>query len=89
MAREWPKIAQKWPKIAQNGPNMTQNGPNMTQNGPKISTVHKILNLKGIFAVLSQIWKCRKSRFFGANFFGRKMVGANFFAFCNYDSRTR
>ena len=43
--------------------------------------MHKIFNLKGIFAVLS---RC-KSRVFGANFFGGEMVGANFYAFCNYD----
>ena len=32
----------------------------------------KIPNFKGIYAVLSQIWKCRKSRVFGANFLGKK-----------------
>ena len=51
----------------------------------EINTVHKIPNLKGIYAVLSRIWKCRKSRIFGANFFGGILVGANFYAFCNYD----
>ena len=30
-------------------------------------------NFRGIYAVLSQIWKCRKSRDFGANFLGRKI----------------
>ena len=42
------------------------------------------LNLKGIYAVLSRIWKCRKSRAFGANFLGQKLVGANFTRFCKY-----
>ena len=31
------------------------------------------LNKNGIYAVLSQIWKCRKSRVFGANFLGQKI----------------
>ena len=37
-------------------------------------------NFKGIYAVLSRIWKCRKSRVFGANFLGEK------FSWC-YNSR--
>ena len=41
-------------------------------------------NFKGIYAVLSQIWKCRKPRSFCANFLSQKLVGANFYAFCNY-----
>ena len=27
----------------------------------------------------------KNRRFFGANFWGGEMVGANFYAFCNYD----
>ena len=34
--------------------------------------MHKITNFKDIFAVLLQIWKCRKPRSFGANFLGSK-----------------
>ena len=30
--------------------------------------------------------QAKNRRFFGANFFGGK-IGANFYAFCNYDSR--
>ena len=43
-----------------------------------------MLNFKGIYAGLSQIWKCRNQRIFGANFLGQKLVGANFTRFCNY-----
>ena len=46
----------------------------------EINTMHK----NDINAVLSRIWKCRKSRIFGANFSGQKLVGANFTRFCNY-----
>ena len=28
--------------------------------------------------------QAKNRRFFGANFFGGKLVGANFYAFCNY-----
>ena len=28
--------------------------------------------------------QAKNRRFFGANFFGEKLVGANFYAFCNY-----
>ena len=34
----------------------------------EIKTLHKNLYFKGINAVLSRIWKCRKSRIFNANF---------------------
>ena len=34
------------------------------------SVLSAILNFKGIYAVLSRIRKCRKSRVFGANFLG-------------------
>ena len=44
----------------------------------------KIPYFKGIYAVLSRIWKCLKPRSFGANFSGPKLVSANFYAFCNY-----
>ena len=40
-----------------------------------------MLNFKGIYAVLSQIWKCRKSRNFGANFLGQKIGWCYFYAF--------
>ena len=63
---------------------MTQNGPKMIQNGPKTSTVHKILNLKGIYTILSRISKCCKSRILVLIFWVKKLVGANFYAFCNY-----
>ena len=43
-------------------------------------------NIKGIYAILSQIWKCRKSRVFGANFWAKRGAGATSFAFCNYDN---
>ena len=46
----------------------------------------KVPNFKGIYAVLSGIWKCRKPRVIGANFWVQKLVGANFYAFCNYVS---
>ena len=42
------------------------------------------MNFKGIYAVLSQIWKCRKSRVFGAKFWANNTAGATFFSFCNY-----
>ena len=42
-------------------------------------------NFKGIYAVLSRIWQCRKSRVFGANFLVKKAAGAASFAFCNYE----
>ena len=44
-----------------------------------------LANFKGIYAVLSRIWKCRKLRSFGANLLGEKLVGAYFYAFCNSD----
>ena len=47
------------------------------------STVHKILNLKGIYAILSRISKCRKSRILVLIFWVKKLVGANFLRFCN------
>ena len=31
--------------------------------------------------------QAKNKRFFGANFFGGKLVGANFYAFCNYDNK--
>ena len=43
-------------------------------------------NFKGIYAVLSQIWKFCKPGVFGADFVGEKLVGANFYVFCNYVS---
>ena len=49
----------------------------------KINTVHKILNLKGIYAVLSRISKCYKSRVLVLIFWVKKLVGANFLRFCN------
>ena len=49
----------------------------------EINTVHKILNLKGIYAILSRIWKCRKSRVLVLIFWVKKLVGANFLRFCN------
>ena len=45
--------------------------------------MHKILNLKGIYAILSRIWKCRKSRILVLIFWVKKLVGANFLRFCN------
>ena len=39
---------------------------------------------KGIFAVLSGIWKCRKSRILVLTFWAKTAAGATFFAFCNY-----
>ena len=51
---------------------------------PEAPVLEEILNLKAFYAILSQIWKCCKSRFFGANFWGGELVGANFYAFCNY-----
>ena len=53
----------------------------------EINTVHKILNLKGIYAILSRIWKCRKSRVLVLIFWVKKLVGANFLRFCNSDLR--
>ena len=38
-------------------------------------------NFKGIYAVLSRIWKCRKSRVFGANFLGKKIGWCYIFRF--------
>ena len=32
-----------------------------------------LANFKGIYAVLSRIWKCRKPRSFGANLLGHKI----------------
>ena len=40
-----------------------------------------MLNFKGIYTVLSQIWKCCKLRIFGANFFGPKIGWCLFYAF--------
>ena len=40
-----------------------------------------MLNFKGIYAVLSRIWKCRKSRVFGANFLGQKIGWCSFYTF--------
>ena len=51
----------------------------------EMNTVHKLLNFKGIYAVLSRIWKCRKSRVFSANFLVQKLVGAYFMRFYDYD----
>ena len=45
------------------------------------SVLSAILNLKGIYAVLSRIWKCRKSRVFGANFLGQKIGRCLFYTF--------
>ena len=81
--KKWPKNDLKLPKKAQKWPKIAQIGPKMTQNGPKISTVHKILNLKGIYAILSRISKCRKSRVLVLIFWVKKLVGANFLRFCN------
>ena len=44
-------------------------------------------NFKGIYAVLSRIWKCRKSRVFGANLCVQNTAGATSFAFCNYEGK--
>ena len=41
----------------------------INKNGREIKTVNK----NGIYAVLSRIWKCCKSRVFGANFLGKKI----------------
>ena len=49
----------------------------------EINTVHKILNLKGIYAILSRISKCHKSRVLVLIFWVKKLVGANFLRFCN------
>ena len=38
-------------------------------------------NFKGIYAVLSRIWKCRKSRVFGANVLGEKFGWCYIFRF--------
>ena len=43
-----------------------------------------MLNLKGIYAVLSRWWKCRKL-FLVLIFWVKKLVGANFTRFCNYE----
>ena len=48
-----------------------------------INTVHRIFNLKGIYAVLSRISKCYKSRVLVLIFWVKKLVGANFLRFCN------
>ena len=40
-----------------------------------------LANFKGIYAVLSRIWKCCKSRVFGANFFGEKFGWCYIFRF--------
>ena len=45
-----------------------------------------MLNFKGIYAVLSQIWKFCKSRNLVLIFWVKKLVGANFTRFCNYAS---
>ena len=48
--------------------------------------VYLLHNFKGIYAVLSRIWKCRKSRVFGANFPGQKCCRCyicRFFQLCN------
>ena len=38
-------------------------------------------DFKGIYAILSRIWKCRKSRVFGANFLGKKFGWCYIFRF--------
>ena len=48
-----------------------------------------VFHSKGIYSVLSLIWKCCESGVFGANFLGQKAVGATFFAFCNYAPKPR
>ena len=40
-----------------------------------------MINFKGIYAVLSLIWKCRKLCVFGANFLGQKIGWCLFYAF--------
>ena len=47
----------------------------------EINTVHKILNLKGIYAILSRILKFCKSRVLVLIFWVKKLVGANFYVF--------
>ncbi len=46
--------------------------------------MHKILNLKGIFAILSRFGNVVNRAFLVLIFLGKKLVGANFYAFCNY-----
>ena len=55
----------------------------------EINTVHKILNWKGIYAILSRIWKCRKSRVLVLIFGVKKLAGANFLRFCNSATKIR
>ena len=44
-----------------------------------------MFHFKGIYGILLQILKCRKSCVFGANFLAKTAAGARFLAFCNYD----
>ena len=46
-----------------------------------INFVILLHNIKGIYAVLSRIWKCRKLRVFGANFLGQKIGWCQFYTF--------
>ena len=58
-------------------------------SAPSINTVHKILNLKEFSLFCREFENVVNRAFLVLILLGEKMVGANFYAFCNYDLTIR